>query len=71
MFWTWHKSISNYKVLQGLNFLQEPKNIIYKLKYANVPYNIKHFDFGPYKNVFLVSILANIKYFILILSVLF
>jgi len=36
-----------------------------------VPANIWRFGFSPYKNIFLVLVLANIKYLVLVLGILF
>jgi len=33
--------------------------------------NIWRFGFGPYKNIFLVLVAANIEYLVLVLSILF
>jgi len=36
-----------------------------------VPANIWRFDFSPYKNIFLVLVLANIEYLVLVLGIMF
>jgi len=45
--------------------------LIYGLNKKMVHINIRRFGFSPGKNIFLVLVLANIKYFVLVLDILF